>query len=122
MYGFLLNTLDPSVIDPSLANRLSAGAGVLLRGMATVFAVLSIIWLFLVLLRVFIYDLPKRRAVKAAQKAAEAVEITQDTPAPAPAPQEDAELIAVITAAIAAYTADEGGMSFRVVSFHRVNQ
>ncbi len=122
MYGFLLNTLDPSVIDPSFENRLSMGAGVLLRGMLTVFAVLSIIWLFVVLLRVFIHDLPKRSVAKKAAKAKveEPVAVTAESfPV---APPADAELIAVITAAIAAYTADEGGMSFRVVSFRRVNQ
>ena len=123
MYGFFLNTLDPTVIDPSFENRLSMGAGVLLRGILTVFAVLCIIWLFLVLLRVFIHDLPKRSAAKKAAKAkAVAVEAVAAAPAAAPMPQEDAELIAVITAAIAAYQADESGMSFRVVSFRRVNQ
>ena len=123
MYGFFLNTLDPTVIDPNIGNRLSFAAGTLLRGVLTVFAVLSIIWLFLVLVRVFIHDLPKKRAERAAARKAAAADITPAAPAPVVpvAAQTDAELIAVITAAIAAYTADEGGMSFRVVSFHRVN-
>lgn len=121
MYGFFLNTLDPTVIDPSFENRLGMAGSVLLRGILTVFAVLAIIWLFLVLLRVFIHDLPKKRAARSTAKATAEAPVAA-APAPAPVAQEDAELIAVITAAIAAYTADESGMSFRVVSFRRVNQ
>ena len=113
MYGFFLDTLD-------FPTRLTLGTSTLLRGMLTVFAVLSIIWLFLVLLRVLINDLPKKRA----EKMALAEKAAAPAPAPvvaAPAPSADAELVAAITAAIAAYTADEDGLSFRVVSFRRVN-
>lgn len=119
MYGFFLNTLDPTVIDPDIGQRLNLATSTLLRGMLTVFAVLTIIWLFVSLLRVFLHDLPKKRVAdkKPATQA--------QTPAPVavtPAPVADAELIAAITAAIAAYAAEEGDFGFRVVSFHRVNQ
>lgn len=120
MYGFLLNTFDPQVIDPSFENRLTLASSTLLRGVATVFAVLAIIWLFLVLLRVFIHDLPQRRKAKETKPTSSATQAPVATPVPAA--QDDPELIAVITAAIAAYTAEEGGLPFRVVSFHRVNK
>ena len=119
MYGFFLNTLDPNVIDPDIGQRLNLATSTLVRGMLTVFAVLAIIWLFVSLLRVFLHDLPKKRAARRAEKAAAPAPVSE---AVATAAQEDAALIAVITAAIAAYTADEGEASFRVVSFRRVNQ
>lgn len=122
MYGFFLNTLDPTVIDPSIENRLSFATSTLVRGMLTVFAVLAIIWLFVVLLRVFIHDLPKKRATKGKSAPAAVQQAAPVPPAPAPAAMTDAELLAVITAAVAAYQADEGNLPFRVVSFRRVNQ
>ena len=47
----------------------------------------------------------------------------RNAPAPAPAAQDDRELIAVITAAIAAYQSASGqpNLPFRVVSFTRKN-
>lgn len=114
---------DPNKPVEDVGARLGIGAEVLLRGMITVFAVLCVIWLSLVLLRLFLYDLPKRRAAKAAPAEEEKNEAA---PAPAPAPiapkTDDGELVAVIAAAIAAAEAEEGNGKFRVVSFHRVNK
>ena len=121
MYGFFLNTLDPTVIDPNIESRLSLATSTLVRGVLTVFAVLTIIWLFLVLLRVFVHDLPKMHAAKKQSALSAAQQAAPVAPAPAPAAMTDAELLAVITAAVAAYQADDGDLPFRVVSFRRVN-
>ncbi len=117
MYHFLLDANEAGkTLNPDFLARLGEGSRVLLQGMLTVFAVLCIIWLCLAITRFFLYDLPKRRAERpAAEEAA---------PLPTAAPASnlpDAELIAVITAAVAAYRADEEG-GFRVVAFHRVKK
>lgn len=121
MYGFILNTLDKDTVFPDLESRLSVATSTLVRGMLTVFAVLAIIWLFVVLMRVFIHDLPKKRAAEGKSAPAAAQQAAPASPTPAPAAMTDAQLLAVITAAVAAYQADEGDLPFRVVSFRRVN-
>ena len=117
MYHFLLEANEAgNTLNPDFLARLGEGTRVLLQGMLTVFAVLCIIWLCLTIMRIFLYDLPKRRAERPAAKA--------EAPIPAAAPVSEigaAELIAVITAAVAAYRADEEG-GFRVVAFHRVKK
>lgn len=110
----------------SFADRMSYGLQVFAVGLGTVFAVLAILWLALVLFKVFLYDLPNKRAMKKAEEEA------KNTPAPQPViepvveevipAEDDTQLIAVITAAIAAYTADSGSaLPFRVVSYKRVS-
>ena len=112
MYSFMLNA-EP--LSPSEA--FLQGGKVLLIGMATVFAVLSIIWFCLYLTRLLLARITASGEEKST------------TPAPAPAPvapvapvMAEGELIAVITAAIAAAEAESGRTGFRVVSFHRVNK
>jgi len=91
-----------------------------LLGILMVFSVLAILWLVLSL---FSYIGSKKKEEKAERKS---------EPAPAPTPvreepkaMDDAALVAVLTAAVAAYMADnaeeapKGG--FRVVSFRRVH-
>lgn len=128
MYNFLLeaNEAGKQPLD-TIGDKFFLGGSVLLRGICTVFAVLCIIWLFLVIVRFFLYDLPRRREEEAAQPQAEAAQsAAPQTAAPAvpavPAGASEDELIAVITAAIAAATAEQGGGKFRVVSFHRVKK
>ena len=123
MYNFLL---EPNAAGKQelvgFWDKFTVGGTTFVRGMCTVFAVLSIIWLCLSILRFFVYDLPRRRAEA---PVAEQAKAAAEAKAPAPAAltaTDDSELIAVITAAIAAATADQGGGKFRVVSFHRVNK
>ncbi len=102
----------------SVAEKLEVGVQVLLLGMATVFAVLSVLWIVLALFRVIFYR--ENKPVKKSEAPA---------PAPIPAPvaesvtpgADDTAIVAAITAAIAAFTADESGFEggFRVVSFKR---
>ena len=128
MYDFLLADVKPEATIPleSFGEKFTVGGGVFLRGMCTVFGVLAIIWLFLSIVRFFVYDLPRRREAEAEatpQKEAAPVAPQSAPAAPvAPAAIDDGELIAVIAAAIAAATAENGGGKFRVVSFHRVNK
>lgn len=99
----------------SFGDRLAYAGRMTLIGMMTIFAALSILWLALVLFR---------RAVerKAAPKASNAVAPAAPTPVAAPAPTNDGEIVAAITAAISLMLADENGgkaPNFRVVSFRR---
>ncbi len=103
----------------SMSERLTLSLQMIILGLATVFAVLIIIWGILVLLRVFMYDMRKDKSAKPEEKQAPA-------PAPAataaPVPQtpaaDDKQLIAVLAAAIAA-SEGKSVNEFRVVSFRR---
>lgn len=118
MMGFLMTVAVEEPAD-SLLDRFLTGGIVLIRGMLTVFAVLCIIWgcLFVV-----------RKIIEQVTGQASAPAPVQEAPAPlaqavAPTPAtDDGELIAVITAAIAAAEAETGHGGFRVVSFRRVNK
>ena len=118
------------------ADKLSLSGVMLLRGMGTVFMVLIILWFVLGIFgKVFggaEKNAEKQTAPAKPQKkeAPKAAEQTKNAPAAAPAPvsapaaaQDDTELIAVITAAIAAYQSASGQscLPFRVVSFTRKN-
>lgn len=113
----------------SFGERMSYGLQVFVVGLGTVFAVLIILWLALLLFKVFAYDIPQKQAKKATEerlaKAAEEAASAPVVPEFAEEPVEiydDSELIAVITAAIEAYnTANGSSLPFRVVSFKRVS-
>ncbi len=118
MYNFLLEANEAgTTLNPDFMARLGEATAVLIQGMLTVFAVLCIIWFCLVVMRIFVHDIPERRK----KAAAEATEALVSAPVAETAPADDGELIAVIAAAVAAYRADDEG-GFRVVSFHRVNK
>ena len=100
-------------------------AEVAIVGMLMIFAVLSVLWGVLAIFKtVFAKDAPKANTAKAEAPAA-VPEAAEATAAPVPAASDDGELIAVISAAIAAYRATEEGLDgdaasgFRVVSFKR---
>ena len=99
--------------------RLAYAGKMTLLGMLMVFAALAILWGILALFKVFFAKeekVPKKQVVDAPVQAAPVVEEEK---------QNDDELIAVLTAAVAAYIESEGlsetyAGGFRVVSFHRV--
>ena len=103
--------------------RLALAGQMTLIGMGMVFAVLGLLWGVLAIFKfVFAKPAPKPRAE--VKPVAEPEPVAEVTPAASVGGNDD-ELIAVITAAIAAYIASEepeayqGG--FRVVSFRRAN-
>ncbi len=101
-----------------------AGETVVL-GMGMIFAVLSTLWAILAVFKlVFAGPTPKEKKPEAKDEAQPVVAPAAPTPPAAPvAETNDAELVAIITAAVAAYMAEEGTEytgGFRVVSFKRV--
>ncbi len=119
--NFLLSVVKSDYADKIIetkgfAETLGFGGFMLLVGMATVFAVLILLWICLTLFKVGFHDLPEKR-----KKEAAAVE---EAPAPvieaAPAvTYDDGEVIAAIAAAIAMAEAESSGLKFKVVSFRR---
>ena len=95
-----------------------------LVGMLMVFSVLALLWGVLTLFQLVFDKKPKANA-KTEQKSAAPAPVAQPVATPAVAKNDDAELVAVITAAVAAYMQSEGNPapdgSFRVVSFKRVS-
>ena len=117
-------TLLSGVIDYSqpleFSDAIGYGLQTTLLGMGVVFSVLIILLLVLTVFKTIFYKQPNSEKKPAPAKV-EAPAIVEAAPAPAPAaPAEadDAELVAVITAAIAAMM-DAPQTSFRVVSFKR---
>ena len=103
--------------------RLALAGQMTLLGMGMVFAVLAVLWGVLVIFKM-IFAKPEKK-VKPAPAAPKAEPVVEPEPVVAPAASNDAELIAVLTAAIAAYEASLGNEvapgGFRVVSFRRAN-
>ncbi len=94
------------------------GAVIAVIGLSTVFVVLALLWSVLELMRVFFTpkakkaDAPKQQVTKAPAPAA---------PAPAPAATEDdGELIAVLSAAVAACL-DKPASALRIAAYRRVD-
>ena len=102
--------------------RLALAGQMTLLGMGMIFAVLSILWGVLAIFKL-IFVRPEKKVKPAPAPKAEPVVVPE--PVVAPAASNDAELIAVLTAAIAAYEASQGNEvapgGFRVVSFRRAN-
>ncbi len=104
------------------AERWAYAGKMTLIGMLMIFAVLATLWAVLAVFKL-IFAKPAKKA-----EPAKKVE-TAPAPAPAasaPAAADDAQLVAVLTAAVAAYMAAENGgaaptTGFRVVSYRRAN-
>lgn len=120
--NFLLS-VDKSDYGDSIINTkgfletLGFGAKMLLIGMVTVFAVLALLYLLLTLFR-----LVSESASSPHKRVSEDAPVLQPvTPVPqaAVSTADDAELVAVLAAAIAAAEGENAGAKFRVVSFRR---
>lgn len=108
--------------------RIEYAITVTLQGMLMVFAVLALLWGVVAIFKVVLHDIPEKRAAKkkALSAAVAQAAAPQEQPAEvAPAPvEDDGEIVAAITAAIAATLAseeykDQFASGFRVVSFKR---
>ena len=114
--------------DMSFGERLEYALQGTVTGLLMVFAVLGLLFGIISLSKVVFYDIPEKKKMKK-QKVHTAPAVVAPTPAPAAAVEEsavqdDGELIAVITAAVAAMIEsgdykDEFAGGFRVVSFKR---
>ena len=99
-----------------------------LLGMGMIFAVLGILWGVLILFKL-IFAKPKKEKktveVPKVESAPEVVEESVPVVTPTPASTDDGEMIAILTAAIIAYEAEQNPdasiANFRVVSYRRTN-
>lgn len=99
-----------------LGEALVFGGAILLIGMATIFSVLCLLWLFLAIFKAVFQNVGNKKvSKKKASSAVETVEQASDT-----GTSDEGELVAVITAAIAMAEKENSDMKFRVVSFKRV--
>ena len=122
---------DMSGEGMSFGERLEYALQGTVTGMVMVFAVLGLLFGIISLSKVVFYDIPEKKKMKK-QKAHTAPAVVAPTPAPTAAAEESAaedngELIAVITAAVAAMIEsgdykNEFVGGFRVVSFKRSAQ
>ncbi|MBQ5363142.1 MAG: OadG family protein [Clostridia bacterium] len=109
------------------AERIKYAVLVSVQGMAMIFLVLSILWGVVALMKVFLHDIPAKKAAKQAAlaKAVEVAAAPVEQPTPVAEPEEDeGEIVAAITAAIAVMLQSEEykgqfESGFRVVSFTR---
>lgn len=109
----IFDSVDPTKELTSFADKLQYGGTMLLLGMATVFAVLTVIWFSLIIFKL----VSQRASVKKKAKP----EIIPAQPAPAVEPSSSSEeIVAVIAAAIAMAESEGNGLKFRVVSFRKV--
>ena len=118
MFGIdkTLPIVDFSNFDVSqFGDALVFGGAVLLIGMATVFAVLCILWAFLGLFKLVFHDIPKKKS----EKSVKSVDLTEQAPQTVVSDANE-EIVAVIAAAIAAAESDNTGIKFKVVSFRKV--
>ena len=119
-------------IPSSIGERLEIALQGTVTGMVMVFSVLGLLAVIVTLSKVIFYDIPNQKSEQAKKEKAPAA-VVETAPAdvaqvaPAASEQNDAELVAVITAAIAAMIEsgdykNEFAGGFRVVSFKRTTQ
>ena len=105
--------------------RLTKAGLMLLQGMGMVFVVLAILWVVLIIFKKLLYR-DESKSKKSKKAAAEETPAEVSSAAPV-APTDDGQLIAVITAAVAAAIESDEDLSsqfaggFRVVSFKKKN-
>lgn len=105
--------------------RIEYAITVTVQGMLMIFAVLALLWGVVAVFKVFLHDIPEKRKAKKAALASAVAQVAQPEPEIVPEPDEDeGEIVAAITAAIAAVLqseeyAGEFASGFRVVSFQR---
>ena len=120
-------TINPTMLSDVMdyskplefSEAIGYGLQTTLLGMGVVFSVLIILLLVLTAFKFIFYKQPNTEKKPEPVKAEVPAPVAAPAPAPAePAAADDAELVAVITAAIAAMM-DAPQTSFRVVSFKR---
>lgn len=128
--NILLAIRENGTYEPFSAEAWEYSGQMTLLGMVMVFAVLAILWLVLSIFKIFFAG--KTQKAQKPQKTEAVKRAVEKAAAPAPAQTvatvntRDEELIAVLTAAVAAYMSEESGTEvsvdgLRVVSFRRVS-
>ena len=107
--NFLLN------VESTYGENLIFGGQVVLIGIATVFAVLGLLWACLTVFKIVFHDMANNKTAKVVPDTA----VTEEVAAPVVYNGNDDEIIAAIAAAIAMAESEVGGAKFRVVSFRR---
>lgn len=118
-----MNNTDFDFLGPAFSAERWAYAGrMTLLGMVAVFAVLALLWFILVVFRII---MEKSSAKNETAKQETVTDVAVAPESEVSEAQDDTELIAVLTAAIASYRDSEGDSeqsgAFRVVSFKRVH-
>lgn len=121
---FTLSLRENGTYTPFSAEAWEYAGQMTLLGMLMVFSVLAILWGVLVIFK-FIFAPRKKKIAQTDEKKEEISQAAVLTEEIASEP-DDTELVAVITAAIAAYMSEESGREitadgFRVVSFYKAN-
>ena len=110
------------------AQRIEYAISVTIQGMLMVFAVLALLWGVVAIFKVVLHDIPEKRAAKKQALASAVAEAAAPTEQPAEvvpvADEDEGEIVAAITAAIAVMLQSEEykgqfESGFRVVSFAR---
>jgi len=110
---------NPEYFDSLTMGEKMAGAGITtLLGLGTTFVILCLIWLILSIMGRIMTGSNKAKAAKAAAPAAAPAVVAASAPAENLA--SDAQLVAVITAAIAAYEGAQGASNLVVRNITRV--
>ncbi len=114
---FSNSLVDFSNFDISqLGNAFLFGGTVLLIGMATVFAVIFVLWICLKFFKFVFHDLGAKKASKKKLDSTPILHQAENVGAA----DDDEEIVAVIAAAIAMAESELSGSKFKVVSFRRV--
>ena len=115
----LLSVRPDGTYEPFSAEAWQYVGQMMLLGMGMVFAVLGVLWGILVLFKLIFARTPKKKQKENKET------VSAEAPAVVPATnrEDDLALIAVLTAAVAAYREAEGETTdgFRVVSFRRTD-
>ena len=127
MYNAMLAARADGTYVPFSADAFKEAGQMTLMGMLMVFAVLAILWGVLAIFKLIFAGKTAKAATPKVKEAKPAPAPVKEQPSVSVAAQNASndELIAVLTAAVAAYMAEENGgevstSGFRVVSFRRV--
>jgi sodium pump decarboxylase gamma subunit len=109
--------VDFSSFDISqLGDALLFGGAILLIGMITIFTVLCLLWICLIVFKFVFQGIDNKKGAKNNTNATAGT----DESAINAGSNDDAEIVAVIAAAIAMAESESSDMKFKVVSFKRV--
>lgn len=118
--SFALTLRSDGTYAPFSADAWKYVGEMVLLGMGMIFCVLGILWGVLALFKIVFVGKEKKPTEQKPEKVEAPRVAVPEQPATVSAPADDTQLIAVLTAAVAAYRDAEGEVGgFRVVSFKR---